>query len=65
MGTMLMTILLTGLFILFVLFLLAALVFSLARLMNGAEAQVDVTIGDDRQQRFLKASVLHLANRAR
>jgi len=65
MGTVLMTILLTGLFILFVLLLLAALVFSLARLMNGAGTHVEVTTSEDRQQRFLKASVLHLMNRAR
>jgi len=64
MDTVLMAILLAGLFILVVLILLAALVFSLARLMNGARTHVDGTTGDDRQQRFLKASVLHLMNRA-
>ena len=65
MGTALMTILLTGLLILIVLILLAALVYSLARQMNDARTQVDGTTGDNRQQRFLKASVLHLMNRAR
>ena len=65
MGTALMTILLTGLLILIVLILLAALVFSLTRLMNDTRTQVDGTTGDNRQQRFLKASVLHLMNRAR
>ena len=52
--TMLMTILLTVLFILFVLMLLAALVYTLVRLVNNAGAR------DDRQQPFLKASVLHV-----
>jgi hypothetical protein len=65
MGTGLMTILLTGLLILVVLILLAALVYSLARMMNDARTQVDSTTGDKRQQGFLKASVLHLMNRAR
>ena len=65
MGTALMTILLTGLLILIVLILLAALVYSLARQMNDARTQVDGTTGNNRQQRFLKASVLHLMNRAR
>ncbi len=51
---MLMTILLTVLFILFVLMLLAALVYTLVRLVNNAGAR------DDRQQPFLKASVLHV-----
>jgi hypothetical protein len=58
MGTELMTILLTGLLILFVLILLAALVYSLARLMQ------DATTGAQRQQRFLKSSILHVMNRA-
>ncbi len=65
MSTGLMTILLTGLLILVVLILLAALVYSLARMMNDARTQVDSTTGDKRQQGFLKASVLHLMNRAR
>jgi hypothetical protein len=65
MGTALMTILLTGLLILIVLILLAALVYSLARQMNDARTQVDGTTGNNRQQGFLKASVLHLMNRAR
>jgi hypothetical protein len=58
MGTALMTILLTGLLFLFVLILLAALVYSLARLMN------DATTGTQRQKRFLQSSVLHVMNRA-
>ena len=53
------TILLLGLFILFVLMLLAALVYSMVRLMNTARTRDDVTTDDDRQQRFLKASILH------
>jgi uncharacterized membrane protein YqjE len=52
--TMLMTILLSVLFILFVLMLLAALVYTLVRLVNNAGAP------DDRQQPFLKTSVLHV-----
>lgn len=65
MGTGLMTILLTGLLILLVLMLLAALVYSLARLMQDTRTHVDGTAGDNTQQGFLKASVLHLMNRAR
>jgi hypothetical protein len=57
--TMLMTILLTGLFILFVLIVLATLVYTLVRLVNNARAREAVTAGDDKQQPFLKASVLH------
>jgi len=53
------TILLLGLFILFVLMLLAALVYSMVRLMNNARTRDDVTTGDDREQRLLKASILH------
>ena len=52
--TMLMTILLTGLFSLFVLMVLAALVYTLVRLVNNAGTR------DDRQQPVLKASVLHV-----
>lgn len=65
MGTALMTILLTGLLMLFVLILLVALVYSLTRLMHDARTQVDSTPGNNTQQGFLKASVLHLMNRAR
>jgi uncharacterized membrane protein len=63
MGTALMTILLTGLLILLVLIVLAALVFSLARLMNGARTGDDTT-GEQRQHRFLQSSILHVMNRA-
>ena len=64
MGTELMTILLTGLPILFVLILLAGLVASLARLMNDASTHDDATTGAQRQKRFLQSSVLHVMNRA-
>ena len=64
MATALMTILLTGLLILFVLILLAALVSSLARLMNDASTPDDATTGVQRQHRFLRSSVLHVMNRA-
>ena len=57
--TMLMTILLSVLFSLFVLMLLAALVYTLVRLVNNARTRDAVTVGDDKQQPFLKASVLH------
>ena len=64
MDTVLMAILLAGLFILVVLILLAALVFSLARLMNDASTHDDATTGAQRQKRFLQSSVLHVMNRA-
>jgi hypothetical protein len=64
MGTALMTILLTGLLILLVLILLAALVFSMARLMNDASTPDNATTGAQGQPRFLQSSVLHVMNRA-
>ena len=64
MGTALMTILLAGLLFLFVLILLAALVYSLARLMNDASTHDNATTGTQRQQRFFQSSVLHVMNRA-
>jgi flagellar biosynthesis/type III secretory pathway M-ring protein FliF/YscJ len=59
-ATMLMTILLSVLFILFVLMLLAALVYTLVRLVYNAGTRDAVAAGDDGQQPFLKASVLHV-----
>jgi uncharacterized membrane protein len=57
MGTALMTILLTGLLMALVVMMLAALVWSMAKLMHDAT-------GEQRQQRFLQSSVLHVMNRA-
>jgi hypothetical protein len=61
---MLMAILLISLFILFVLMLLAALVYSWAKLTKDARTPEDVPTGEDRQQPILKASVLHLVLKA-
>jgi Na+-transporting methylmalonyl-CoA/oxaloacetate decarboxylase gamma subunit len=64
MGTELITILPTGLFVLFVLVMLVALVYSLARLIKDAGAREDATPGAQGQQRFLQSSFLHVMNRA-
>ncbi len=64
MGTESMMILLAGVLTLFVLMLLVSLVYGLERLMNDARTRDDVTSGDGREQRFLKASVLHVILRA-
>jgi uncharacterized membrane protein len=58
------TILLTGLLMLLVVVLLVALVWSVARLMNGARTRADDTTREQGQQGFLRSSVLHIMLRA-
>ena len=65
MGTEFATILPAALLVLFVLMLLAALVYSLVRLSSTARTHDEATTGAGRQQSLLKASVLHLMNRSR
>ena len=65
MGTEFATILPAALLVLFVLMLLAALVYSLVRLSSAARTLDEATTGAGGQQSLLKASVLHLMNRSR
>ncbi len=63
MGTELLSFLLVGLLILFVLVSLAALVYGMAMLINGARSRDDIATDNYKQQRFLTSSILHMIAR--
>ncbi len=56
-------IILAGLLILIVLLVLAALIYSFAKLISGTNTSEDVTPDGSKQESFLKASVLHMVSR--
>jgi Na+/melibiose symporter-like transporter len=64
MGIVLTTILLTGLFILAVLILLAALLYNLEKLMHNDITHDDSKTVAQKQERFLQSSIMHVLNRA-
>ena len=57
------SILLVGLPILLVLLVLAALIYSLAKLISDTNTSEDVASDGSKQESFLKASILHMASR--
>ena len=57
------SILLISLPILLVLLVLAALIYSLAKLISDTNTSEDVASDGSKQESFLKASILHMASR--
>jgi hypothetical protein len=57
------SILLISLPILLVLLVLAALIYSLAKLISDTNTAEDVASDGSKQESFLKASILHMASR--